>query len=493
MKKRLTSLLLVLALLILTGAGALADGPNGSISIQISSWKDKTYTPATANVVRLTLNGRELTGDVPAMIQGGRTMVPVRLVGEALQAQVLWVQQTGQVILMRSGDVVVLTVDSANAIVNGVAVTLPDNVPATVVRYQDADRTMVPLRFVSEALGAQVAWDQDTYTASLTARITDPDPVPTPDPSVPAKLLVTDIEADSNAQTVLITTDHRPEYKLVDLGDRLAVDVLGAGLASGIDGRIVVDNELISAVRYAAHGSDLYPGYDHTVRVVLDLQKGITYADNVKIEATDTGVLLTTFQTDHQEPPYTPPVPIDPQRSTIVIDPGHGGSRPGAIYEDVKEKTINLSVSKKLEALLREYGYNVVMTRYDDTDIGLYERSDVANAVNADLFVSIHSNAADKYPDFTGIYTYYHPTSRRGARLAQAIQDPICEATGAIDRGIKDADFVVLRETEMCAVLVEMGFMTNHGELMKLVNDAYQDKLARGIAEGIVNYLNSLK
>ena len=495
MRKKMASLLLALTLLVLTAAPVLAAGPNGSITVQQMNWNHKTYRSAVAEVVKLELNGQALDSpDVPAFIQDGRTMVPVRLVAEALDAEVLWVQQTGQVILKRGGDLMVLTVDSANAVVNGIAKTLPDSVPATVVNYLDADRTMVPLRFVTEELGAKVYWDQTTYTARLTASVPE-EPAPTPPPSglTPADKLVTDITADSNAQTVLITTDHRPAYQVLDLGDRLVVDVLGAGLASGFPGTIVVDNELISAVRYAEHADDLYPAYDHVVRVVLDLQKGVTYAENVKVEATDTGVLLTTYQTGDGGSDYVPTVPIDPHKSTIVIDPGHGGDRLGAVYENVMEKTINLSVSKKLETILREYGYNVVMTRTKDTTIGLYERSDIANDVKADVFVSIHSNAADKFPDFTGIYTYYHPSSRRGARLAQAIQTPLVQLTGAVDRGIKDADFVVLRETDMCAVLVEMGFMTNSGELKNLTNNSYQDKLAQGIAEGIVNYLNGLK
>lgn len=495
MKRKFASLLLALALLVLTAAPVLAAGPNGTISVQRMDWKSGTYQSASAETVVLELNGKALPSpDVPAFIQEGRTMVPVRLVGEALNAEVLWVQQTGQVILKRAGDLMVLTVDSANAVVNGIAKTLPDGVPAMVVRYQEVDRTMVPLRFVIEEFGASVEWDQATYTARLTAQIPD-EPTPTPPPSgvTPADKLVTDITADSNAQTVLITTDHRPEYKVLDLGDRLVVDVLDAGLASGFPGTIVVDNELISAVRYAEHAGDLYPAYDHSVRVVLDLQKGVTYAGNVKVEATDTGVLLTTYQSGDGESGYVPTTPIDPHKSTVVIDPGHGGARLGAVYEDVMEKTINLSVSKKLETILKGYGYNVVMTRTTDVEIGLYERSDIANAVDADIFVSIHSNAADKFPDFTGIYTYYHPSSRRGAKLAQAIQTPLAKITGAVDRGIKDADFVVLRETDMCAVLVEMGFMTNHGELMDLISDSYQDKLAQGIAEGIVSYLNGLK
>ena len=182
------------------------------------------------------------------------------------------------------------------------------------------------------------------------------------------------------------------------------------------------------------------------------------------------------------------------RRNLVVLDPGHGGKDPGKVGADEElEKDINLAVSKKLETLLKNHGYNVVMTRSTDVDVGLYERADIANTVNADLFVSIHSNAAENRPDYQGIYTYYHPSSRRGARLAQAIQTPLCRMTGGIDRGIKDADFVVIRETKMCAVLVEMGFMTNHEELMNLIDDSYQDKLAQGISEGIVSYLNSLQ
>ncbi|MDB7815640.1 N-acetylmuramoyl-L-alanine amidase family protein [Intestinimonas butyriciproducens] len=491
MRQKIPSLLLVLALLCSLTA-AWAAPPNGSLSIELCDWNAKTYTPATAEAVRLTLNGETLSGDVPAMIIDGRTLVPVRLVGEALSAQVLWVQQTGQVILKRGEDLIVLTLDSDSAVVNGVPASLPDGVPAQVVRYQGADRTMIPLRFVSEQLGAEVLWDQETYSAHITA---DTSEEPTPDPLPPEQSdkLVTDIQADANAQTVLITTDHTPEYQVMDLGDRLAVDVLGASLSSGFPGTIVVDNELISAVRYAEHGPGLRDGYDHVVRVVLDLQPGISYAKNVTVEAQENGVLLTTFLENRDDVDFTPTVPIDPEKSTIVIDPGHGGSRPGARYEGIAEKDINLAVSKKLETLLKNHGYNVVMTRSTDVDVGLYERADIANAVNADLFVSIHSNAAENRPDYQGIYTYYHPSSRRGARLAQAIQTPLCRMTGGIDRGIKDADFVVIRETQMCAVLVEMGFMTNHEELMNLIDDSYQDKLAQGISEGIVSYLNSLQ
>ena len=130
------------------------------------------------------------------------------------------------------------------------------------------------------------------------------------------------------------------------------------------------------------------------------------------------------------------------------------------------------------------------MTRTTDVYMDLYDRADIANDVGADIFVSIHANAYED-PEIYGAMTYYHPSSGRGKRLAQAIQAPMCQAAGAKDKGVRDADFVVLRETDMCAVLVETGFMTNHNELMQLNDSDYQDKLVKGICEGIVRYLNT--
>lgn len=477
MKKPLRPLLSLLCALALIFPHALAAPPNGDVDVDIYSQASGRYEASRAAVVNLTLDGSPLLSDVPAMVWQSRTMIPVRLVGEKLGAKVTWVDEADQVILRKENTTIVLTLGSANALVNGLNVTLPDSVPATVMRLNGTERTMVPLRFVSEQLGCTVRWQQDSYTAAILS------PGQTPG-------MVTAIHADANAQTVLISTDVTPEYRIQDFGDRVVLDFLGLRLADGFPGTIKVDNELISSVRYAEHGSDLYAGYPHTVRVVLDLKEGITYKDNVTVENMDSGVILTTYLSDRDETGFTPTTPLNPSRRTIVIDPGHGGSADGAKYEGIAEKAINLSVALKLEKILKGHGYNVVMTRSTDATVGLYRRADIANAVGADIFVSLHSNASETNLQARGIYTYYHPTSRRGARLAAAIQSPITKVTGAQDRGIESADFVVLRETDMCAVLVEMGFMSTQEELMLLINDSYQDKLALGISEGIVQYLN---
>lgn len=488
--KRAAAFLLVLALLV-SFLPVRAAGPNGLLNIEVHNETTGRYEPQQAEKVNISLDGTvvDLTGDVPGLALGTRTMVPIRTVAEALGATVLWPQGSNQVILRKGADTIVLTLGSADAVVNGQAVPLPDGVPACVVKHQGVERTMVPLRFVSEQLGAQVGWDQDTFTAEIVSGESD-------------TAYITRIQADYDMQTVFIGMDRKLEYRITDGDGMVTLDILGAELSAGFPGTIAVDNDFIDTVRYAQHGAGLYDGYDRVVRVELALADGVTREKNLTVEQQEDGILITAFRAPEDEPelpetpeeptdPVNPSNPIDPARRTVVIDPGHGGTSSGAAYEGILEKDLTLPISLKLEALLKAAGYNVVMTRSTDVYLGLYERADIANSVDADIFVSIHANAFDD-PSVNGLITYYHPSSGRGKRLAQAIQTPASQATGAKDRGVASADFVVLRETDMCAVLVETGFMTNHDELMKLNDSAYQDKLAQGIAQGIINYLNTL-
>ena len=516
MKKFCLALVLTALLCALLPA-ALAAGGEGQVSFYDEA-AGRYLEPVRTDLVALTLDGEPLEPQgAPALVQylgqDGRTLVPVRTVAEALGATVVWVPENRQVLLLRGEQTIVLTLGSASAAVDGVTLDLPGGVPAGVVKWEGKESTMVPLRFVSEQLGAQVEWDNDTFTAHIAtvqdpARDPDPAPTPIPTPTPPVSLedqgFVTNIIIDRKSQSVSIYTDHLPEYRVTDFGDRVVVDLLGTVLASGNPELITlpVESNLISTVRYSQHGGDLDYGYPHTVRVVLDLKEGVSYQRNISVTAGSGGVRLTAsgepapeLPEEPDQPGFTPTIPLDPDKLTIVVDPGHGGARPGAVYPnaegvDIIERDLTLAISLKLRDRLLEAGYNVVMTRETDIDVDLYERAEIANAVNADLFVSVHCNASGTVPTYQGIYTYYFPDSKRGEKLARTIQPPLCALTGAIDRGVSKANFVVLRETEMCAVLVETGFMSNVEELTRLCDPEYQEKVAWGIAEGVIQYLN---
>lgn len=193
-------------------------------------------------------------------------------------------------------------------------------------------------------------------------------------------------------------------------------------------------------------------------------------------------------------PPLIKPQPKKPpivSGKTIVIDAGHGGKDPGSIsYFGYYEKMINLDVAEKLADVLREKGNKVIMTRDDDQFIELDERARIANRANAALFVSIHCNSSPKSGKngFT-VYTC-RQYSEASNSLAEAIDDRLSR-TSISSNGIMRADFRVLTNTDCPAVLVEIGYISNHWEAKQLRNQELQRKLAEGIADGIANYYAS--
>jgi len=301
-----------------------------------------------ASTVEVTLNGVPFSSDMPAVGIQGRTLVPVRAFCEALGYTTLWLSTARQVVIFDGYHTIALPLGSQEAFVNGVRVPVLNGVGAQAVRFQNAERTLVPLRFLVEALGGAVDWNG-------------------------------------------------------------------------------------------------------TARVTL--------------------------------------FPMQSPRFTAVIDAGHGGNASGASFNGLLEKDLVLPVALRTAQILREAGIGVLLTRSGDESVNLYERAEMANAVGADLFLSIHANAAPEAPHFAGTFTYSYPGSAEGAKLAQAVQQTVCAWAGMIDQGILTEDFVVLRETVSPAALLETGFMSCPEELARLADPTVQEQLAKGTAEGILNYL----
>ena len=180
------------------------------------------------------------------------------------------------------------------------------------------------------------------------------------------------------------------------------------------------------------------------------------------------------------------------KQKLIVIDAGHGDEDPGSSISNVDEKDLNLQIALKLKSALEEEGYEVMMTRSDDTYLTLTERAEFANEVEADLFISIHQNSYIDDSTVSGIEVYYNESTKTESDevLAQFIQTELVETTGARDRGIRAYDeLVVTRKTEMPACLVELGYMTNKSELSLLQSDAYPYKLVPGMVNGINQFV----
>jgi N-acetylmuramoyl-L-alanine amidase len=172
----------------------------------------------------------------------------------------------------------------------------------------------------------------------------------------------------------------------------------------------------------------------------------------------------------------------------VAIDPGHGGGDVGAVgIGGIQEKEIVLDISKQVAAILEQQGVQAIMTRSDDREVELEPRVDLAERVNATLFVSIHANAIDmSRPDINGIETYYYDN---GESLARTIHNSVLQGTGAPDRRVRQARFYVLRKTSMPSVLVEVGFVTGADDAPKLRDPAYRSQMAASIARGVLLYL----
>lgn len=173
---------------------------------------------------------------------------------------------------------------------------------------------------------------------------------------------------------------------------------------------------------------------------------------------------------------------------TVMLDAGHGGDDSGTSLEDLKESDINLSITLKLKALLEKHGFKVEMIRETaDENPTLKERVAMANESKADLFISIHQNALEGDTSIHGIETFCNEDS---LPLGELIQQHIIAATGAEDRGATTGTYLyVVERTEMTACLIETGFLTMEKERQLLASDAYQDKLASGIVDGICAYV----
>lgn len=175
----------------------------------------------------------------------------------------------------------------------------------------------------------------------------------------------------------------------------------------------------------------------------------------------------------------------------IVLDPGHGGKDPGAVKKNAREKEIVLKVANLVKQKLEKDGATVKMTRIGDTFPSLEERVKYAKNENGEIFVSLHANAASK-ETAKGTETFYSVTSNANEKedfaLATAINNEIVKNAKMYNRGVKRADYVVIKGQVMPAVLVELGFLTNSDDYNKLVSDDYIEIFAQSIYNGIVEY-----
>ena len=206
---------------------------------------------------------------------------------------------------------------------------------------------------------------------------------------------------------------------------------------------------------------------------------------------------IQTSQNKNQDSNYVEEIQnFDPSDKVIVLDAGHGGSDKGAVGTyGTTEKSVTLAVALKTEKILQDQGMKVVMTRRTDVDVASPNASNVAELQarvdkippQADIFISIHCNAFTN-PASHGMETFYSNANYGGQRLAQLLNEELAKHGGLFNRGVKTANFYVIKRASCPASLIELGFITNPDEEVLLDDDHYQNILAGAIANAVKRF-----
>ncbi len=519
---------MLVALIMLTGISAYA--------LDTDLYYEGSYHAYNAEDIYLEINGNRLkTKEMPPIAINGRTLVPVREVFEYLGDEVTWVQNTNQVLIDHGNKTLVLTLGSRDIYMGSSKYSIPSTDPAPMAINS---KTMVPIRVTADLLGYEVGWDADTRTVTLdepgSGSTDDPDEDDSKKDENNADTVsdpkdITRIGLSTNGSTDLVylacDSPVEPTIYRYDSPERVVLDFNGAQLTAGYSNDSFENGNIIKEVRAANH--------DSMARLVLDVKS----QPNIEIMRSATGIVIiasaasggyTTKINDLKNGAIYDPdnysIPVKPDTNTetndssvsldttgtvdttssnsfdynaVVIDPGHGGSDPGAISGGVKEKDVTLAISLLVRDKLEAAGYNVTMTREGDTYPTLEERVVIASEKNNGkipaIFVSIHCNSFDT-STANGTQVYYHPDSKYGTILAENIYNANVANTPLKAGQVHDGSTLyVVRKTIQPAALVETAFLSNDSDRAYLVSKEGQEALAQGIYEGIVKTMNVMK
>ena len=478
---------------------------------------------AAAVQSKIILDGTEITmpDKVQVEVVNDNVMIPIRVVVENLKFNVNWNEKEKSVTIQQNSKVISLTVDKDEVTVDGKKVILN-----TAPQVKNSS-VIVPIRFVSEQMGLTVSWDNTDKTVYLTSAEpgsvdngqanTDTDvkvdlptstvpngtnpSVTTPlvDPAQKINRTVNRIEFVNNQLVVSLDHEVKPKIMTLSNPDRIVVDLPNTIFADTFTSLQPLDTTLqgrldtldpsvypnVTEVKYSLFSRD-----PNTVRIVMGLNAAQKFRLNQDFGS---NIVVIDLNVSEEDAGYEEDAIIDSGdtgRMVVVIDPGHGGSDPGASSVTKKrEKDFNLSVGLKVQAiLLNEPNIDVVMTRDSDVYPTLSERALLANQLKADVFVSIHGNSNTSSSP-SGTETYYYNRSE-SKELATSIHKYLIKATGLKDRGVKNENFHVIRETTMAASLLEIGFLSNSFDESVLFTDDFQNRVAQAIVDGIKEYLN---
>lgn len=490
--------------IIAEGLGSQVDWNGKKKTVTVS--KQSKTIQLTVNQKKAAVNGKSFVLEQPPMEVKGNTYIPLRFVGEQLGALVSWDGPTKSVFVYKPAE------ESKPPVSEG---SKPDSGSSSGGNGGSTPADNGSGSSSGDGTGTVQPGDGSAGTTPPAAGEGNGTEQPTDPASDPMKRIQS-IVFDQGRITIQgdgpIKTD-KP-FMLTN-PDRLVVDLPYSKFADIFNGASIADPKVKQAGEVSVTGDtyvnkirySLYTDTPSTIRVVVDLKSNSSYSveandsSNQLIITTDPALVTVPVpdpSTDPTTDPSTNP-PTDPStdpatdpnanhKYKIVIDAGHGGKDPGAPTITKKwEKNFNLAVATKINELLSQVpNVEVIMTRSDDTFYELDERVKIANDAKADLFISIHGNVSASAA-VRGTETYYsRPESKP---FADFIHQYIMQGTGLPNRNVKQANFRVIKNTTMPAILIESGFLSNSIDEAAMFKEDFQYNMANSIVSGLKAYL----
>jgi N-acetylmuramoyl-L-alanine amidase len=471
---------------------------------------------AEQNGVQIKFNDHVLDTNVPPVLINGQIYLPARDIVEALGGRITWFPALKLLNLYLGSREVSLVIDLPEAEVNKEKIPL-ENAPIII-----ENRVMIPLEVVKLLTEIEAEEDKSSQEIKITSQ----------------KPLVTAIRNYIHPDKTRIVIDLTKQcpYRFFTLSgpDRIVVDIEASlSQLSEEPKEIQLEDLLVNRVRTGQFTQD-------TVRIVIDL-KG-KYEFQVFDLTLPDRIVVDIFKTPSEsrlvsqaEIPKETIAESIKDKHIIVIDPGHGGSQPGAIGPSgLKEKELALDIALRLKNKLQNDGFTVYLTREKDIDIPLENRPLMAMQKEATVFISIHTNSVIQKgsPTARGIETYVLNSRYIGAsakdvadrenrasqfyhyeddilnqiiadleesasigfslNFADLVQKKLIQHTGLDNRGVKQAPFIVLKGVNMAAVLIEVGFISNLNEEKLLKTPEFREKVAQALSEAVKEYINNI-
>ncbi len=475
-------------------------------------------TFAQSSEINILLDHKPLETIVPSIIESDRIFVSARNIIEALGGRITWFPALKLLTINIDKHIIRLVIDDSSLEIDEKVVPL--ETPARIID----NRVMIPLEVIRIIAQVEIEWDNQTKTLSIN--------------TIRPYLLKIRSYSHPDKTRVVIDLSEKTEFRADKLTnpDRIFINIMASIVKlEDVFKQIEINDGVLKAVRTAQFNEEI-------TRVVFDLYREAKYdlfslpdPDRIVIDIFKPGeetAISETLPTKPEEKPA--PGPEITGKRVVIIDPGHGGSDPGAINPTtyLEEKEVTLGIALYLEKLLKGAGIPTYLTRDKDEFVYLEDRTNFANQKNGFVFVSLHANSVlNPRPSAAGIETFVLSSRHIGASakdvadrenrasrahpeldtdlakiiadleesanitysrdFAEIVQKKLVEHLGLKDRGVKQAPFVVLKGANMAAVIVEIGFISNPEEEKLLKTNKFRENAAQALFEAIKYYIEN--